>query len=145
MKVGRIGCDLKQMTMNLLLCRNLIIPGKMIYEIFQYIASITTLQQIMRTTSYVSWSFFSMNFIFFLVERRPRDLFIREQKAIFSLVERGLISVLQQRRLREDSIINLKLCQDLDKQPLYRIFYWFIVFEVLVKVRYSNGKLHNHR
>ena len=124
---------------------NLIIPGKMIYEIFQYIASITTLQQIMRTTSYVSWSFFSMNFIFFLVERRPRDLFIREQKAIFSLVERGLISVLQQRRLREDSIINLKLCQDLDKQPLYRIFYWFIVFEVLVKVRYSNGKLHNHR
>ena len=64
-----------------------------------------------------------MNFIFFLVERRPRDLLIWEQKAIFSLVERGLISVLQQRRLREDSIINLKQCQDLDKQTLYRIIY----------------------
>ena len=106
----------------------------MIYEIFQYIASITTLQQIMRTTYYFSWSFFSMNFIFFLVERRPPDLFIREQKAIFSLVERGLISVLQQRRHRQDSIINLKLCQDLDKKIVYQIIYWFIVFEVLVKV-----------
>ena len=96
---------------------------------FDYYAS-----TMMRTTYYFSWSFFSMNFIFFLVERRPPDLFIREQKAIFSLVERGLISVLQQRRHRQDSIINLKLCQDLDKKIVYQIIYWFIVFEVLVKV-----------